>query len=256
MLKLATRGLAVMRARRRWHAVMALMAIALVACGDTSGPPKPGSIQVSTATAGFLKPGSYALVVNGAVKQTIGANDNVTLDAVDPGTHLVTLGEVPANCSVEGATVAVEPEATATVSLAVTCTFEQPTAYTIRFLNDRPNLETGEITACTFGLCPIGSVWDLYAYENTATEPRTEIRQNDKTAIQIAHVTGVTLSGLTEAHVAAASFTAGFINEPFSSDRVILIRKSSGSIYALGNPSEDLTTVPRRMTFHAALLNP
>jgi hypothetical protein len=256
MLKLAARGYDVMHARRRWHAVVAVMAIPLVACGgDSSGPPQPGSIQVSVATSGFFKPDSYELVVNGAVKQTIGANDkNVTLAAMDPGSHLVSLGGVPANCSSAAATVAVESVATAEVSLDVTCTFAQPAAYSIKFTNDRPNLETGEVVACTFGLCPTGSVWDLYAHQNTATEPRTEIRHNDKT-VQIAHVKGVTLSTLTEAHVSAASFTVSLIQEPFTSDRVILIRRNSGgSIYALGNPSEDLAA--QRAAFQAALIQP
>jgi hypothetical protein len=255
MLKLAARGCDRMRARGLWPAVVALAAMSVVACGgDASGPPKPGMIQVSTTTAGFFKPESYTLTVNGVARQAVGANDVVTLDAVDPGSHVVSLGDVPGNCSAEGATVTVQSEATATVTLAVACTFEQPAVYTIRFLNDRPNLETGEVTACTFGLCPLGSTWDLYAYENTSAEPRAEIRQH--TSVQIAHVSGVTLSELTEAHVAQATFTADMINQPFAADRVILVRKASGAVYALGNPSEDLTTVPRRMTFHAARLTP
>jgi hypothetical protein len=253
MLKLAARGYDVTHARFRLHAVVAVMAVALVACGgDSSGPPQPGSIQVSIATTGFFKPDSYELVVNGAVKQTIGANDkNVTLAAMEPGSHLVSLSGVPANCSAASATVAVESMATAEVSLDVTCTFEQPAAYSIRFTNDRPNLDTGEVVACTFGLCPTTAVWDLYAHQNTTTDPRTEIRHNDKT-VQIAHVNGATLSTLTEAQVTAAAFTADLIQQPFRSDRVILIRRTGGSIYALGNPSEDLAT--GRVAFQAALL--
>jgi hypothetical protein len=239
--------------RRGWHAAVALMAIGIVACsGDSSGPPAPGSILVTTETSGFLKAEGYEVVVDGVGTKTIGANDEVTVAGLDPGTYYVDLGDVPDNCGAEGVLVSVESEKTAEVSLTVGCAYATPVAYSIQFSRERPDLDTGEITVCAFGICPTQEAWDLYVHSNSQTEPRSVIRQNQTIGVEIAHLPGVTLAGLTEADFEAATFTTELVGDPFGSGRVILIRTDLGNVYALGNAVEDLTT--SRLTFSAALI--
>lgn len=242
-----------LRQHRGWHAAVALLAIGMVACsGDSSGPPAPGSILVTTETSGFLKADGYEVVVDGVSTKTIGANDEVTVSGLDPGTYFVDLGDVPGNCGADGVLVSVESEKTAAVSLAVGCTYDQPVAYSIQFSRERPDLDTGEITVCPFGICSTQEAWDLYVHSNTQTEPRSVIRQNQTTSVEIAHLPGVTLAGLTEADFEAASFTTALVADPFDSGRVILIRTNLGYVYALGDPVEDLTN--NRLAFAAALI--
>jgi hypothetical protein len=244
--------------RRGWHAVVALMAIAitLVACGKDAAAPAapaaPGSILVTTETTGFLKADGYNLMVDGVSNGAIGANDSVTVTELDPGEHQLNLGDVPDNCSAAGDTVSVESAQTAAVSIVVTCTYAEPVTYTIQFNRERPDLDTGEITVCPFGICSTQDAWDLYVYNNFSTDPHSVIRQNQTTAVEIAHLPGVTLDSLTEADLAGATFTTDLVSDPFDTARVILIRTDLGNVYALGNPSEDLTN--GTLTFDAALI--
>jgi hypothetical protein len=238
--------------RRGGRAVVALMAIGIMACSDSSGPPAPGSILVKTETVGFLKAEGYEVVVDGLGTKTIGANDEVTVSGLDPGSYVVDLADVPANCGVDGVTISVESEKTAEVSLTVVCSYDNPVAYTIQFSRERPDLDTGAITVCAFGICPTQEAWDLFVYNNTQTEPRSTIRQNQTIGVQIAHLPGVTLAGMTEADFNSATFTTDLVADPFDAGRVILIRSDLGNVYALGNPVEDLTN--SRLTFNAALI--
>jgi hypothetical protein len=242
------------RARRLGGcAAVALLAIGVVACGgDSAGPPAPGSILVKTETLGFLKAEGYEVVLDGVGAQTIGANDEVTVSGLDPGTYVVDLGEVPDNCAVDGATVSVESDKTADVVLTVSCSYAAPQAYTLVFVRDRPDLDTGDLTVCAFGFCSTQEDWDLWVHNNSQSEPRSVIRQNQNTGTQIAHLPGVSLEGLTEADYQAATFTGELVADPFDSGRVILIRTDTGHVYALGNPVEDLTN--SRLTFDAALI--
>jgi hypothetical protein len=237
---------------RAWHAVVALLAIGMVACEDSSGPPAPGSILVTTETTGFLKAESYEVVVDGVSAKPIGANDEVTVTGLDPGTYYVDLADVPGNCGADGVLVAVESQRTTEVSLTVGCAYDQPVAYSIQFSRERPDLETGAITVCSFGICSTQEAWDLWVYNNTQTEPRSEIRQNQTAGVQIAHLPGVPMAQLTEADLQAASFTDALVADPFDAGRVILIRTDLGNVYALGNPVEDLTN--NRLAFDAALI--
>ena len=239
--------------RRGWYAVVALMAIGIVACGGDggpSGPPTPGSILVRTETSGFLKAESYELVVDGVSEGTIGANDEMTIPELDPKSYQVDLANVPDNCSAEGVSVSVVSGESAEVSLTIDCAYADPVSFTLNFSGQRPDLDTGEITECLFGFCPTQEVWDLYVYNNIDTQPHSVIRQNQTTGVEIAHLPGVTLEGLTEADFEAATFTTDLVGDPFDSGRVILIRTDLGSVYALGNPSETTGT----LTFAAALI--
>lgn len=253
MLSLEGSRYDVTHARRRgWRAVVALMAIGIVACSDSAGPPAPGSILVKTETSGFLKAEGYELVVDGVTERMIGATDEVTISELEPRTYELGLGDIPANCSAEGVTVVVEPGETAEVVLTVACAHGEPAALTIQFTRERPDLDTGEVTVCPFGICATQEAWDLYVHNNTQTEPRSVVRQNQTAGVEIAHLPGVTLEALTEADLEAATFTTELIADPFDSGRVILIRTDLGNVYALGNPVEDLLN--GRVTFDAALI--
>ena len=239
--------------RRRWGAMAALLAIIMIACGeDSSGPAEPGSILVKTETTGFLKAEGYGVVVDGVNTTTIGANEEVTVSGLDPASYLVELADVPDNCATEGVLVSVESGQTAEASLTIDCAYADPIAFTIQFSRERPDLDTEAITVCSFGICPTQEEWDLYVQSNTGTEPRSVIRQNQTAGVEIAHLPGVTLAGLTEADFQAATFTTELVDDPFDAGRVILIRTDLGSVFALGNPSEDLTS--SKLTFDAALI--
>ncbi len=238
--------------RRGRHAVVALLAVGIIACGEEStGPAAPGSIRVTTETTGFMKAEGYDVIVDGVNKTAIGANDEVTVTDLDPGSYLVELANVPDNCAVEGILVDVASEQTADAALSIGCAFADPVEFTIQFSRERPDLDSEAITVCSFGICPTQEEWDLYVLNSSQTEGGSVVHQNEAAGIEIAHVPGVTLETLTEADFDAAVFTTEPVEDPFAG-RVILIRTDLGSVYALGNPSEDLTS--SRLTFDAALI--
>jgi len=241
-------------ARRGWHAHLALLIVVGLAACDSAAvtpPVDPGSLTVSTETSGFNKDDSYALLVGGQNKGTIGANDEVTVSDLDPADYQVELGDIASNCAVDPVSVPVEAGATANALLSVTCAPADPVSYTIDFNRERPNLDNGEITTCPFGFCDTNQDWDLYVYEGSG-DPSSIIRQNQTEAVEIAHVADVTLDTFTEQDLESATFTAEFVSEPFDAGRVILIKTDLGAVYALGNPSEN--TTENNLTFDAVLL--
>ena len=242
--------------RRGWPAAVAIIAMALGACDDAVAPPEPGSMVITTETAGFLKAEGYALMVDGVSSGQIAADAETTISELEPGDYQVGLGDVPENCSAEGVTVTVEPGQAAEVSLPVTCSYADPVTYTIQFNNRRPNLDTGEILECAFGICDDEQelVWDVYVEYSSSTDPHSVIRQNQTTAVEIAHLPDVTLDSLAEADFEGATFTTDLVDTPFDVNRVILVRTDMGNVYALGNPSEDVSSLTRTLTFDAALI--
>ncbi len=240
------------------HALVALLLIGSAACGESdssvTGPPIPGTLVLATETSGFMQDDSYELFVNGESQGTIGANEELTIDGLDPATYEVTLGDVAANCVVDAASASVEvvSEATATVSMTVVCAPPEPTPYTIRANRDRPDLDAGVLVECSFGLCPSDDAWDIYAYFDSQSEPQSIIRQNQTTNLEIAHLAGVTLATLTEADVSGATFSTELLTTPFATTDVVLVKTQSGSVYALGNPDEN--TLMLTLTFDAVLI--
>ena len=243
--------------RRGWHAVVvALVAAGLVGCDEGVTEPATGSMVIATETTGFLKAEGYDLTVDGVSSGAIGANEQMTIAELEPGDYQVTLANVPENCSAEDVTVTVESGEAAQVSLAVTCSYADPLTYTIRFNNRRPDLDTEEILECSFGLCSAEDEdrWDVYAENNSSTDPHSIIRQNQTIGVEIAHLPGVTLDSLTEADYEGAVFTTDLVDEPFDVNRVILVRTDVGNVFALGNPVEDLESLTQTLTFDAALI--
>lgn len=244
--------------RRGWHALVALAVVVVgsAACDGASPTPPatPGSISVSTETSGFMKDDSYELLVDGASQGTIGANDQVTISDLDPADYDLSLGDVASNCSVQTASVPVEAAETAEVLLSVVCAPPEPVSYQIRFSRERPDLDTGEITECPFGFCDSNEAWDIYAENDSNSDPHTIIHQNESTGVEIAHLPGVTLDDLTEEDYDGATFTTEPVSEPFDSGRVILVRTDLGNVYALGNPVEDTESITTTLTFDAVLI--
>ena len=241
---------------RRHRLLATLLAMAAVGCGPRKEPVEPelpGSIVLATETSGFLQDDSYELFVGGESRGTIQANGEMTISGLDPATYDVTLGDVADNCSAESASIELASDETANVSLSVRCSFANPDSYTIRFSRERPNLDSGEITTCQFGLCPTSEGWDVWAYDNGSSTPRAIIRPNQTTGVEIAHLVGVVFEELTEADVAGAEFTTERVEIPFDAWRVVLVRTDTGTLFALGNPAEDLTALT--LTFDAAVIS-
>lgn len=243
------------RAIRR--GLVALVAIASSACGSSdeggTGPMVTGSISVSTETSGFNKDDGYELLVDGVTAGAIGANDELMVSELEPATYELSLGGVAANCAVASTTTATVVSAqTAAASLSVVCAPAEPSPYSLRANRDRPNLEDGTLTECTFGLCPTNEGWDLYAQFVTQNDPQAVIRANTSTGVELAHLPGKTLATLTEVDVEGAAFTIDPIDESFDSGRVILVRTDTGSVYALANPVE--STLLLTLAFDAVLL--
>lgn len=235
---------------------MALIAAGTVACGNSDGggtqPELPGSISVSTETSGFNKDDSYELLVDGVTEGTIGPNDVMTVGELDPATYEVALGDVADNCSVDATSATVVASETADATLSIVCVAGDPTPYSLRANRDRLDLETGVITECSFGLCPTEEGWDFYVQFNSSANPQAVINQNQTTGVEIAHLPGVSLGTITEADVAGAVFTTELVADSFGTDRVILLKTDTGSVYALGNPVEN--TILLTLAFDALLL--
>lgn len=243
--------------RRGWHSLLALLVgLGAAACDGASPtpPPSPGSLAVNTETSGFMKDDAYELLVDGESQGPIGANDQVTVSDLDPADYQVELAGIADNCTVETVSVTVPAGETADVSLPVVCAPNDPVSYTIRFSRERPDLDTGEIEECPFGFCDSNANWDIYAENNSDTDPHTIIRQNQTINTEIAHLPGVTLDGLTEADYDGATFTTELVEDPFDAGRVILIKSEPGNVYALGNPVEDTESTTTTVTFDAALI--
>ena len=243
-------------ARVAWAAVATLVVIGLAGCDAGVTAPAPGSMVVAIETTGFLKAEGYDLTVDGVSSGAIGANEEMTISELEPGEYQVTLANVPENCTAEGVTVTVEAGQAADVSLVVTCSYADPVTYTIRFNNRRPDLDTEEILECSFGLCSDADNdrWDVYAENNSSTEPHSIIRYNQTIGVEIAHLPGVTLESLTEADYEGAVFTTDPVDDPFDVNRVILVRTDVGNVFALGNPIEDVESLTQTLTFDAALI--
>ncbi|MDH3208182.1 MAG: hypothetical protein OEO79_16390 [Gemmatimonadota bacterium] len=237
-------------------AAIGLITLSSLACGTSDGPgtePElPGSIAVTTETSGFAKDNSYDVLVDGTSAGTMGANDQFMVSELDPATYEVNLGDVASNCTVDGITATVAAGETADATLSVVCTAGASSPYSLRASRDRPNLEDGTITECTFGICPTQQGWDLYVEFNSSANPQAVIRVNETTAVEIAHLPGVTLEDITEADVLGATFTTGPVEDSFDTGRVILIKTDTGNIYALGHPVE--STLLLTLGFDAVLL--
>jgi hypothetical protein len=104
------------------HVTVAPGATATVAF-SVSCMPLVGQLQVVTSTSGPA-PASFSLLLDGSPAGPIGSGASLVLDGVSVGAHTVGLSDLPASCQLQGTnphTASVERDATATVTLTVTC---------------------------------------------------------------------------------------------------------------------------------------
>lgn len=240
----------------RRSVMMAVLVTATAACGESSteilGTPLPGSIAVSVVTTGFMQDDGYELIVNGESQGTIGADADATIDDLEPANYEVALGDVADNCTTEGTSVAVLSDETAAVALTVLCVAPEPVPYAVRASRDRPDLDTGAMVECSFGLCPSDDDWDVWVEFDSQGDPQAVIRQNELISVEIAYIDGVALGDLTDADVDGATFTMDPVDAPFGPTTVVLVRTDQGNVYALGNPTEQ--TLLLTATFEAMLI--
>jgi hypothetical protein len=100
-----------------------------------AAPPATGGVSVSVATSGSSPdPDGYSVTVDGDAGRPIAANGNVAVPGLGAGNHLVGLGGVAANCTVEGdnpRTVDVIAGVVVPVEFSVDCGAIPPDAGTV-----------------------------------------------------------------------------------------------------------------------------
>src|SRR5690348_5793302 len=111
---------------QEWWLAGALMLAALAAgCQDATGP-RTGSIRLSLTTSGLdVDPDGYSVSVDDRLNATVRANGAITIPDIRGGTHVVRLGGVAANCSVDDAaerTLTVTAGQEVSAAFAVSCT--------------------------------------------------------------------------------------------------------------------------------------
>jgi hypothetical protein len=102
-----------------------------VTCGATTG-----ALLVTTQTNGPSPDADgYTISLDGTETGVIVANGSVTLGNLTPGSHVVGLGGIAANCHMEGENlraITIAPGQTATVTFTVTCAEPPPTVGVLR----------------------------------------------------------------------------------------------------------------------------
>ena len=102
-----------------------------VTCGGTTG-----SLEITTQTNGLVPDADgYAVSLDGTDRGPIAANAVLTLSNLPPGSHVVGLTGVAANCQVDGdnlRVVTIVAQATATVTFSVTCIQPPPVVGVLR----------------------------------------------------------------------------------------------------------------------------
>lgn len=103
----------------------------IAACLEDDGEPDNGALEVTTSTSGDdLDAGGFTLSIDSGTPEPIGTNAVVTVEDLAPGDHEVLLGDVAANCTVDGdnpRTVSVPSGATAQTTFTITCEALPPT---------------------------------------------------------------------------------------------------------------------------------
>ena len=96
-----------------------------VACAATVG-----TLEITTTSTGTPSdPDGYQLQLDGGTVRPIAVGATVSIPGVAPGSHTVALGDLAANCAVDGdnpRTVTVAAGATTSATIAVACTTPTP----------------------------------------------------------------------------------------------------------------------------------
>jgi Bacterial Ig-like domain (group 3)/Bacterial Ig-like domain (group 1) len=93
--------------------------------GDLTVPTNTGALEVTTVTSGTNQDADgYSIHIDAGAAQAIGASGTFTVPEISPGNHAVELGDVAANCSVDGdnpRTVNITTGDTTAIGFTVTC---------------------------------------------------------------------------------------------------------------------------------------
>lgn len=103
----------------------ALLGVAAIACSDAAAPPAPGALELSASTTG-IDPDSdgYVVRLDSGATHLLTADGSVTIPGVSPGSHVIGLSGVAANCAVGGGAqraVTVSSGDTARIAFDVSC---------------------------------------------------------------------------------------------------------------------------------------
>ena len=97
-----------------------------------------GSLSITAATSGpSPDPDGYTISIDGADRGTLAVNAAVTISGLVPGSHLVGLSGVAANCQIQGEnaqTVTISAGANASVVYTITCATPPPGAGSLRVI--------------------------------------------------------------------------------------------------------------------------
>ena len=112
--------------RRDWLGLLLLAAFGTTSCDSTDpGTGSPGGLSLVTSTAGIQPDADgYTILVDGTAAGTIGSNDSLTVEGLDPGSHAVELGDIEFNCATLGQftrTISLASDAGAVVDYDVAC---------------------------------------------------------------------------------------------------------------------------------------
>lgn len=109
-------------------ALACFASLAVLSCSSNSGPTTPsvttGTVAVAVSTSGPDAPATYTATLDDGTPRSIDANGSTNFTAVDGGSHTVTLGGVPGNCTVGGTNpraVSLTAGQTSNVAFSVTC---------------------------------------------------------------------------------------------------------------------------------------
>jgi Tol biopolymer transport system component len=144
----------------------AIIAASAAGCGggaDVIAPPATaGSLSITSATSGSSSdPDGYVVFIDGTDRGVLGANAGVTVGQLVPGSHVIGLGGVAANCQIEGENLR---------PVTVTAGEQASAAYTI--VCAAPPPESGSIRITTVTSGP-GTDPDGYAFavDGGASQP-------------------------------------------------------------------------------------
>lgn len=98
-----------------------------IACGGDSAPTPPsvstGSISITLSTTGILPDPTLIVTLDGGVTRTPPSNGTATFTGVAPGSHVIAVSDIAANCHMEDVerSVTVTAGQTTQVSISVEC---------------------------------------------------------------------------------------------------------------------------------------
>jgi hypothetical protein len=129
-----------------------------------------------------------------------------------------------------------------------------PIHASLPFYQQALDLDGGTTIAATPGVPGSfpNAAWDFYFANNGARAVHAVLFHNGGSGVQLSHLNGRTFDSVTSADVSGATFTTSLVDVPFDGNVVVLVRTNMGSVFKVGNGTENTTHV----SFDYALLVP